>query len=248
MKEMSVELQGQTALVTGGTSGIGLATARLLARAGAEVVISGRDVRRGADAARELQADGAVRFVRADLADLESVAELARESGSVDILINNAGAFPTALTVEQSVADYERIFDTNVRGAYFLVAALAPGMLAKGAGSIVNVTTLAAHKAFATTSAYSASKAALDALTRTWAVEFAEGGVRVNSVAPGPTRTEGVLAEWGPEGNEGMAKALGLARTAQASEIAEAIYFLASPRASYVNGTTLHVDAGGRAF
>ncbi len=243
-----MELQGKTALVTGGTSEIGLATARLLARGGAEVVISGRDVRRGEGAADSAQADGSVRFVPADLADLESVAELGRQSGPVDILVNNAGAFPTALTVEQNVADYERIFDTNVRGAYFLVATLVPHMLAKGAGSIVNVTTLAAHKAFAATSAYSASKAALASLTRTWAAEFAEGGVRVNSVAPGPTRTEGVLAAWGPEGNEGMAKELGLARTADASEIAEAIYFLASPRASYINGTTLHVDAGGRVF
>ncbi|WP_405063819.1 SDR family oxidoreductase [Kribbella sp. NBC_01505] len=243
-----MELQGRTALVTGGTSGIGLATARLLARSGAEVVISGRDVRRGEDAARSAQEDGAVRFVAGDLADLESVAELARETGAVDILVNNAGAFPTALTVEQSVADYQRIFDTNVRGAYFLVAALVPNMLAKKAGSIVNVTTLAAHKAFASTSAYSASKAALDALTRTWAVEFADGGVRVNSVAPGPTRTEGVLAELGPDGNEGFAKQLGLIRTAQPSEIAEAIVFLASPRASYINGATLHVDAGGNVF
>ncbi|TDD42653.1 SDR family oxidoreductase [Kribbella antibiotica] len=240
-----MELQGKKALVTGGTSGIGLATARLLAGAGAEVIISGRNVERGEKAARD---HDAVRFMAADLSDLESVAELARQSGPVDILVNNAGAFPTALTVDQSVADYARIFDTNVRGAYFLVAALVPHMLAKGEGSIVNVTTLAAHRAFATTSAYSASKAALASLTRTWAVEFAEGGVRVNSVAPGPTRTEGVLAEWGPDGNEGMAKALGLQRTADPREIAEAIYFLASPRASYINGTTIHVDAGGAAF
>jgi len=239
-----MELQGQKALVTGGTSGIGLATARLLAKAGAEVIVSGRDVRRGEEAARSVRA----RFVRADLAELESVTELAQEAGPVDILVNNAGAFPTAPTVEQSVADYQRTFDTNVRGPYFLVAALVPHMVAKGNGSIVNVTTLSAHKAFAGTSAYSASKAALDSLTRTWAVEFAAGGVRVNSVAPGPTRTEGVLAEWGPEGNEGFAKQLGLSRTARPEEIAEAICFLASPRASYINGTTLHVDAGGNVF
>jgi NAD(P)-dependent dehydrogenase (short-subunit alcohol dehydrogenase family) len=239
-----MELPGKKALVTGGTSGIGLATAQLLAGAGAEVVISGRDVERGKSAAQKTQA----RFVAADLADLDSVAELAGQSGPVDILINNAGAFPTALTVEQGVQSYERIFDTNVRGAYFLVAALVPHMIEKGEGAIVNVTSLSAHRAFASTSAYSASKAALDSLTRTWAVEFAEGGVRVNSVAPGPTRTEGVLAEWGEEGNEGVAKALGLKGTAKSAEIAEAIYFLASPRASYLNGSTLHVDAGGNVF
>ncbi|MFD9071692.1 SDR family NAD(P)-dependent oxidoreductase [Streptomyces lasiicapitis] len=243
-----MELQGKTALVTGGTSGIGLAAARLLARAGAEVVISGRDAQRGKSAVHTAQEDGAVRFVRADLSDLDSVAELGRQSGPVDILVNNAGTFPTSLTVEQSVADYERIFDTNVRGAYFLVAALVPHMLEKGEGSIVNVTSLAAFKGFPAASAYSASKAALTSLTRTWAKEFADGGVRVNSVAPGPTRTEGVLAEWGEEGNEGVAKDLGIQRTADAREIAEAIHFLASPRAAYITGTTLHVDAGGTAF
>ncbi|MFI6169158.1 SDR family NAD(P)-dependent oxidoreductase [Nocardia sp. NPDC051052] len=243
-----MELQGKTALVTGGTSGIGLATARLLARAGADVVITGRDVVRGKNAEHAAQEDGAVRFIPADLADLDSVAELSRQSGPVDILVNNAGAFPTALTVEQSLRDYERIFDTNVRGAYFLVATLVPHMLEQGAGSIVNVTSLAAFKGFPGASAYSASKAALSSLTRTWAKEFAEGGVRVNNVAPGPTRTEGVVAEWGEDGNEGVAKDLGLTRTAAAREIAEAIYFLASPRASYITGATIHVDAGGAVF
>lgn len=237
-----MELRGKTALVTGGTSGIGRVTARLLARAGAEVVITGRDRQRGENAVAE---DGLARFVPADLSELDSVAELGRRSGPVDILVNNAGAFPTSLTVDQSVADYERIFDTNVRGAYFLVAALVPHMLEKGEGSIVNVTSLAAHRGFPGASVYSASKAALAALTRTWATEFAEGGVRVNSVAPGPTRTEGVLADGG---NEGIAKDLGLARTAGPTEIAEAICFLVSPRASYVNGTTFHVDAGGAVF
>ncbi|MCI3928467.1 SDR family NAD(P)-dependent oxidoreductase [Streptomyces sp. AN091965] len=243
-----MELKGKVALVTGGTSGIGLAAARSLARAGADVVIAGRDAVRGKNAAHAVQGDGAVRFVPADVADLDAVAELARQSGPVDILVNNAGAFPTSPTVEQGVADYERTFDTNVRGAYFLVATLVPHMLERGGGSIVNVTSLAAHKAFPGASVYSASKAALDSLTRTWAAEFAEGGVRVNSVAPGPTRTEGVLAAWGEEGNEGVAKELGLQRTAGSQEIAEAIRFLASPRASYITGTTLHVDAGGTVF
>ncbi|AQZ68239.1 3-oxoacyl-[acyl-carrier protein] reductase [[Actinomadura] parvosata subsp. kistnae] len=243
-----MELRGKTALVTGGTSGIGLATARLLARAGADVVITGRDARRGKDAVHATREDGEVRFVPSDLADLDSVAELSRSSGPVDILVNNAGAFPAALTLEQSVAGYDRVFNTNVRGPYFLVAALVPHMIERGGGSIVNVTTLAAHRGFSGASAYSASKAALASLTRTWALEFADGGVRVNSVAPGPTRTEGVLAEWGEEGNEGVARDLGLTRTAAPSEIAEAILFLASPRASYITGTTLHVDAGGTAF
>ncbi|MEV0263992.1 SDR family oxidoreductase [Streptomyces sp. NPDC050617] len=243
-----MEFQGKVALVTGGTSGIGLATARMLARAGAEVVISGRDAERGKKAVRAAREDGEVRFVQADVADLDSVAELVRQSGSVDILVNNAGTFPTSLTVEQGAEGYERVFSTNVRGPYFLVAALVPHMLEKGEGSIVNVTSLAAFKGFPSASVYSASKAALSSLTRTWAAEFAEGGVWVNSVSPGPTRTEGVLAEWGEEGNEGVAKSLGLQRTAKPDEIAEAICFLASRRAGYITGTTMHVDAGGAVF
>lgn len=243
-----MELQGKTALVTGGTSGIGLATARLLAREGADVVISGRNAERGEKAARAAQEDGAVRYLRADSADLDSVARLARESGPVDILVNSAGAFPASPTVEQSVEDYERVFNTNVRGVYFLVAALVPHMLAAGGGSIVNVTSLAAFKAFPGTSVYGATKAAVASLTRTWAAEFADGGVRVNCISPGPTRTAGVLAEFGEQGNEGVAESLGLKRTADAREMAEAICFLASPRAGYINGTTLHVDAGGSVF
>ena len=241
-----MELESKTALVTGGTAGIGLEVTRLLARAGADVVITGRDEQRGKNAVESVQEAGSVRFVQADLANLDSVAELARQSGPVDILINNAGAFPTSLTVEQGVEAYERIFDTNVRGAYFLVAALVPHMIAQGEGAIVNVTTLAAFKGMPGASVYSASKAALSSLTRTWAAEFAAGNVRVNSVAPGPTRTEGVLLEWG-EGIEDVAQGLIIKRTAKPHEIAEAIYFLASPKASYITGTTVHVDAGGTA-
>lgn len=237
-----MELANQTALVTGGTAGIGLACARLLAREGAAVVITGRDPVRGTQAAADIGGD--VEFVRADLADLESVKTLVREAGDVDIIVNNAASFPSALTIEQDITSFEAIFDTNVRGAYSLVAQLVPGMLARGHGSIVNVTSLVASKGVPSASGYSASKAALESLTRTWAVEFGSHGVRVNSVAPGPTRTEGVAAEWG-ETNEELGRALPLGRTASPTEIAEAVLFLASPRASFITGSTLHVDGGG---
>ena len=127
-----------------------------------------------------------------------------------------------------------------------LVAGLVPGMLARGRGSVVNVTSMVASKGVPGASGYSASKAALESLTRTWAAEFGSKGVRVNSVAPGPTRTEGVAAEWG-ETNEELGRALPLGRTAHAAEIAEAVLFLASPRASFITGSTLHADGGGAA-
>jgi len=237
------DVAGQTALVTGGTAGIGLESARLLARHGAEVIITGRSEQRGAAAVAEL--GGGVRFVAADLSDLDSVRSLVRQCGDgVDIVVNNAASFPGALTVEQDVASFESTFDTNVRGAYFLVAALAPGMLRRGRGSIVNVTSMVAFKGVPGASSYSASKAALESLTRTWAAEFGPHGVRVNSVAPGPTATEGVVAEWG-DVNDELGRALPLGRTAHATEIAEAVLFLASPRSSFITGSTLHADGGG---
>jgi NAD(P)-dependent dehydrogenase (short-subunit alcohol dehydrogenase family) len=237
-----MELDNKVALVTGGTAGIGLETARLLARNGAQVVISGRDPEKGKAALESLGDSGSARFVQADLADLASVQSLATQSGPVEILVNNAGAFPVAPTVEQDVASFERVFDTNVRGTYFLVAALAPHMLEAG-GSIVNISSLATAKGMPGASVYSASKAALESLTRTWAAEFAPR-VRVNAVAPGPTRTDGVLVEWG-ESIEDVGRATVLGRTARAHEIAEVIAFVSSPKASYLTGETIRVDAGG---
>jgi NAD(P)-dependent dehydrogenase (short-subunit alcohol dehydrogenase family) len=239
-----MELLDQTAIITGGTAGIGLESARLLASEGATVIISGRDPVKGQQAVDGIDAN--VRFIQTDMADAESVNSLVRQCGEVDIIVNNAASFPSAMTVEQEMAAFETLFDTNVRGAYFLVAGLVPGMLQRGRGSIVNITTMVAFKGVSGASGYSASKAALESLTRTWAVEFGSSGVRVNSVAPGPTRTPGVAAEWG-DVNEELGKALPLGRTAYAAEIAEAVLFLSSPRASFITGSTLHVDGGGAA-
>ena len=239
-----MELVNHTALITGGTAGIGWESARLMAAEGAAVIISGRNKERGDAAVARIGANA--RFVPADLADLDSVKSLVEQCGNVDIVVNNAASFPAAATVDQDLASYESMFDTNVRGAYFLVAGLVPGMLERGRGSIVNVTTMVAFKGVPGASGYSASKAALESLTRTWAAEFGKHGVRVNSVAPGPTRTDGVIAEWG-DTNEELGRALPLGRTAHPAEIAEAVLFLASPRSSFITGSTLHADGGGTA-
>lgn len=240
-----MELSSQTALITGGTAGIGLACAELLADEGASVIITGRDARRGEAAVARV--NGSVRFIQADLSDIESVRSLIEQVGDVDVLVNNAAGFPAALTVDQDVMSFEKTFDTNVRGTYFLAAGVVPGMLERGHGSIVNVTTMVASKGVAGASAYSASKAAVESLTRTWAAEFGPRGVRVNSVAPGPTKTEGVEAEWG-DTNEELGRTLPLGRTAEPEEIAQAVLFLASPRSSFITGSTLHADGGGTAI
>jgi NAD(P)-dependent dehydrogenase (short-subunit alcohol dehydrogenase family) len=245
--EEQMELESRTALITGSgaTGGIGFATARLLAGEGAEVVLTGRDAGRGEQAAGEL--GGKARFVLADLSNLDSVRALAQAAGEVDILVNNAAAIAFGPTTEQDVPSFEESFATNVRAPYFLTAALAPGMIARGRGSIVNVTTMAAHLGMAGMSVYGATKSAVESLTRTWAAEFAPAGVRVNSVSPGPTASEKVAGLMGEAAQE-LGRSTPLARMASTEEIAQAILFLAGPRSSYVTGTVLAADGGRTAI
>lgn len=237
-----MEFEGKKALVTGATSGIGREVANQLAALGAEVVISGRDAARGAETVAEIEAAGGkARFVAADLADFEAIAALAEQAGQVDILVNNAGIFDFKPTPEETRGNFEAMFDVNVRAPYFLTAALAPKM-ADG-GAIVNVSTMVAELGMAGSSAYAATKAALASLTRTWASEFAGSGVRANVVTVGPTQTGGTSSM--SEDELGFVTGLTkLGRTAEAKEIAEAIVFLASPRASYITGANVAVDGG----
>jgi NAD(P)-dependent dehydrogenase (short-subunit alcohol dehydrogenase family) len=240
-----VNLEGKTALVTGATSGIGRAIALELARDGAEVIVSGRDPTRGAETVAAIQADGGTaRFIAADLGDLESVANLAQAAGDVDVLVNNAGTGAFMPTTAQDVASFEAMFDVNVRGTFFLTAALAPKIATRGGGSIVNITTMAAQIGKPYAAAYGASKAAVAALTRTWAAEFAPDNVRVNAVSPGPTTTEGTTQLMGPDGIAQEATTVPLSRPASAEEIARVVAFVASPRASYVTGAIIAADGG----
>jgi len=238
----------KTALITGATSGIGRATAELLAARGLHVVVSGRSAERGDAVVQAIRAaGGSADFVAADLRDEASAKELAARAtelggGHVDVLVNSAGVFPFGPTADTTTGSFDEVFDINVKAPYFLVAALAPAMAERGDGAVVNVTTMVAEFGAAGMALYGSSKAALVLLTKSWAAEFGPAGVRVNAVSPGPTRTEGTAAMG--ESLDALAAAGPAGRPGTASEIAEAIVFLATDAASFVHGAVLPVDGG----
>jgi NAD(P)-dependent dehydrogenase (short-subunit alcohol dehydrogenase family) len=241
----TADLAGKTALVTGATSGIGKAVALTLAEHGATVLVHGRDASRGVGVVEQIELTGGhARFVAANLSDPDDVARLAAEVGPVDILVNNAGSSWFGPSSELTVTTYDRLFDGNVRSAYLLTAALAPAMARNGGGSVINVGSMVGSIGVSGSAAYSATKAALVAMTRSWAAEYGAGGVRVNAVAPGPVFTEGTV----PERTTALGNTTLLNRAAQPVEIAEMIAFLASPHAGYITGATIAVDGGRTAI
>jgi NAD(P)-dependent dehydrogenase (short-subunit alcohol dehydrogenase family) len=239
------DLEGLTALVTGATSGIGRSAAEELSRHGAEVIVHGRDAVRGAEVVDAIAAEGGnARFVGADLSVASELTDFAGQVGDVDILVNNAGIAWFGPTADLDLATYDQLFDANVRSAYFVVAALAPGMVARGTGSIINVGSMAGQIGMPGGAAYSATKAALASFTRSWAAEFSPHGVRVNTISPGPVYT-GVQSS---AQTEAIGATTIMARGAQPEEIAEVIAFLASPKSSYVTGAIFAADGGRTAI
>jgi NAD(P)-dependent dehydrogenase (short-subunit alcohol dehydrogenase family) len=245
---MTAKLTEATALVTGGNSGIGRATAIALADRGAHVVLTGRDSGRGEEAVSTIRSRGGkADFISASLSDEKSARALARRAvelggGHVDILVNNAGVFPFGPTHEATEADFDTVYDVNVRAPFFLVAELAPAMAKRGKGAIINISTMVAEFGQANMALYGSSKAALVLLTKSWAAEYGPSGVRVNAVSPGPTRTEGTA----PMGDalDQLAAAAPHGRPGLPEEIAAAVAYLASDDASFVYGAVLPVDGG----
>jgi NAD(P)-dependent dehydrogenase (short-subunit alcohol dehydrogenase family) len=241
----SRNLQNQKALVTGATSGIGRAIALQLARDGAEVIVHGRDAARGEKTVAEITASGGrARFIAADLSRPAEIRRLAKEVGDIDVLVNNAGLALFGATADMDVERFDALFASNVRAPFYLVAAFAPAMVAKGKGSIVNVGSMSGTVGLNGGAAYGATKAAVSSLTRAWAAEFSGSGVRVNTIAPGPVR--GTASD--PNIIEGLGKTTAAKRSAAPEEIAEVVAFLASPRASYITGATIAADGGRTAI
>jgi len=233
--------QRPVALVTGATSGIGRAIALKLADDGFYVIVHGRDESRGNATVEEIEAKGGHgRFVSADLTAPSEIARLAGDVGDVDVLVNNAGFSWFGPTADLDLTTFDALFASNVRATYFLVAALAPRMVERGTGSIINVGSMGGQIGLIGGAAYGATKAAQAALARAWAAEFSPRGVRVNTVAPGPVYTGGAA----PDRTEKLGSTTLLKRAAQAGEIAEVVAFLASPKSSYVTGATIAVDGG----
>jgi NAD(P)-dependent dehydrogenase (short-subunit alcohol dehydrogenase family) len=212
---------------------------------GAELIVHGRDPDRGSAVVDTITAAGGkARFVAADLSDPAQVDYLIEQAGAVDVLVSNAGFSWFGPTADLDVATFDRLFAANVRAGYFLVAALAPKMAARGSGSIISLGSMAGQIGLAGGAAYSATKATLAVMTRSWAAEFSPSGVRINAVAAGPVLTNGAA----PDRIEAPGATTLLAWPAQPSEIAEVIAFLASPKASYMAGAIIAADGGRTAI
>lgn len=243
------EFAGKNALITGGTTGIGRATAELLHAAGARVAITGQDPDTLAAAARELPSD--VLVLRSDARSLaeatELAAEVGRRFGKLDVVFLNAGIAQLAPFEAVDEAFYAEHMDVNVKGVVFTLQKLLP-LLASGASVIVN-TSVADQRAAPGLSIYSASKGAVAALVRALAVELASRGVRVNSVCPATILTPiqqkfGLPSEVAQATAQKYTARIPLGRFGAAAEVARAVLFLASPSASYITGTELVVDGG----
>ena len=245
---MSTLLNGKIALVTGGTSGIGLAAARELAEQGAQVFITGR--RQAELDAAVSEIGSAATGIRADasvLSDLDGVyAQIAKSAGHLDILFANAGGGDMQPLGAITEEHFDRIFGTNVRGVLFTVQKALP--LLREGGSVILTGSTTSVKGTESFSVYSASKAAVRNFARSWALDLKGRGIRVNVVSPGPVRTPGLSELVPDEHRQGLFDALAaqvpLGRLGEPDEIGKVVAFLASDSASFINGTELFVDGG----
>lgn len=244
--ETARELEGRTALITGGSRGIGLAIARELASAGAQVVLVSRDAARLERAVASIASEGgSATALAADIADAGWLARLDEVAPEVDVLVNNAAAFATYGPLERvAEQELERVFETTLLAALRLTRHVLGGMKARGFGRIINVGSAAGHLGGAGQVAYSTAKAGLVGLTVSVAIECARRGVTCNLLELGLIRTERVHEAISAEVRAHIARNTPVGRPGTVEEVAHAARFLASPRASYVTGAVLPVSGG----
>ena len=247
---MLTPITGRSVVVTGGTKGIGKGIARVFARQGANVLITGRDEASAAAAADELTGlgGGTVTYLLSEVADRASCNQVAataiERNGGIDVLCANAGIFPDAKLADMTEADLNLVFDTNVKGTFFAVQACLDALTASGHGRIVLTSSITGPiTGFPGWSHYGASKAAQLGFMRTASIELAPRGITVNAVLPGNIETEG-LAELGDEYRAANEAAIPMRRLGHVDDIGNACLFFASDEAAYVTGQALVVDGG----
>ena len=252
---MSGILNGKTALVTGGGTGIGTAIAKRFALEGARVLITGRR-KNLLDHVREQLPEGSVYVFEGDVVhDAEAMTQAALSiSGRIDILVNNAAYDPEGTVIETSEEEWRKTIDTNLTGPFLMMKAVLPHMIDAGGGVVINMSSLAGLRCISAMAAYSSSKAGLIGLTKAAAFDFGKYGIRVNAICPGPVKTEAMDRAMGPLAEDmgididgaydQLASFLPLGRAADASEIAGTALFLASGDATNITGAVITVDGG----
>ncbi len=241
-------LAGRVALITGGTRGIGLASARLLAEDGASMVVSGRDAGRLDAAVKELEALGVAALgIAADAAkreDCDRLVDAAKERfGRIDVLVNNAGMTRDQLLVRMKDDDWDQVLDVNLRGVFLMTRAAGKVMMRQKSGRIINITSTAGAMGNAGQVNYSAAKAGVIGLTKAAARELAHWNILVNAVAPGLIDTD-MTATVPAEARQALLDQVPLKRIGVAREVAEMVRFLAGDGAAYITGQTIHVNGG----
>ncbi|MDO8211568.1 SDR family NAD(P)-dependent oxidoreductase [Conexibacter sp. CPCC 206217] len=248
-----MRLEGKTALITGSTSNIGRAIALAFAQEGAHVVVSGRNAQRGGAVVEQIRAAGGrADFVAADLdGSAERSRKLAAEAtevlgGRIDVLVNNAGIFPGDVTAATDEATFDEVYAVNVKAPFFLTAAIAPAMAARGDGAIVNLGSWVARLSVGVGALYASTKGAVETLTRAWAAEYGPSGVRVNAVSPGVIRAPEYDTPAGPGVHpaEVMMRGTPADGSGTPDAVAHAAVYLASDEAAFVHGTVVDVDGG----
>ena len=245
-----MRLKDKVALITGGASGIGRATAELFAQEGARVAVADYSKEGGQDTVKAIQeAGGDAMFTPVDVSDSAQVTHMVdavlQAYGRIDILFNGAGILYYGTVLDTDEQAWNRVLSINLTGTYLCCRAVLPHMIRQGGGSIINVaSTVGAHDACANAVAYVTSKGGVTLFTKAIAIDHAKQGVRVNALVPGATDTPMIRNAIAPEALEALAASHPIGRLGRPEELAKAVLFLASDDASFVTGTAMYVDGG----